>query len=144
MRNYRSIPTRFHSHSKYMLTIYTSTTKLIDTFDPNPMKMKLGHSYKKCLWNSTTFHNIAWDHHFHIINNMPKTFKRISLRFIYHRLLKGKMQYTHDHRCPHCQLIFDTNTPHDHFLQFYLTAIEKNNVSIQLKRSWIENSLPKN
>ena len=80
---------------------------------------------KKYSRNSTTFHSIAWDHHFHIINNMPKTFKRFNLRFIHDRLPSGKMQYTHDHRCPHCRLVFDTNTPHDHFLQYYQTAIEK-------------------
>ena len=80
---------------------------------------------KKYSWNSTTFHSIAWDHHFHIINNMPKTFKRFNLRFIHDRLPSGKMQYTHDHRCPHCRLVFDTNTPHDHFLQYYQTSIEK-------------------
>ena len=56
---------------------------------------------------------------------MPKTFKRFNLRFIHHRLPTGKMQFTNDHRCPHCQLIFDTNTPHDHFLQCSKTTTEK-------------------
>ena len=84
---------------------------------------------KKNAWNSTTFHSISWDHHFHIINNMPKTFKRFNLRSIHHRLPTGMMQYTHDHRCPHYQLIFDTHTPHNHFLQYYQTVIEKKTTS---------------
>ena len=36
-----------------------------------------------------------------------ETSKRFNLRFIHHRLPTGEMQFTHDHRCPHCQLIFD-------------------------------------
>ena len=35
------------------------------------------------------------------------------------------MQFTHDHRCPHCQLSFDLATPHDHFLQYPQTSADK-------------------
>ena len=57
--------------------------------------------------------------------SIPKTFKRFNLRFSHHRLPAGKMQFTNDHRFTHCQLIVDTNTPHDHFFQCSKTTTEK-------------------
>ena len=88
---------------------------------------------EKNKWNTTTFQNITWDHHSQIINNLPKTSKRFNLIFINHRLPTGNMQFTPDHRCLHCQHIFDINTPYDHFLQYPQTWIEKKRLdSIEL------------
>ena len=117
---------QFHLNLKYMLKIDISTTTSIDIFDPNPMKTKQGNSYKKMYkWNTTTFKNIAWDHHSQSINNLTKPSKLFKLIFIHRRLPTGKIQFTYDHRCPHCHLIFDINTPHNHFLQCPQTLIDK-------------------
>ena len=71
---------------------------------------------KKYKWNNNTFQNICWPQHSSSLNNMTETRKRHAIRFIHHRLPTGKMQFGLKHPCPHCKIVFDHNSDHDHFL----------------------------
>ena len=71
---------------------------------------------KKYKWNNNTFQNICWPQHSSSLNNMTETRKRHAIRFIHHILPTGKMQFGLKHPCPHCKIVFDYNSDHDHFL----------------------------
>ena len=47
---------------------------------------------------------------------MTETRKRYAIRFIYHRLPIGKMQFELKHPCSHCNILFYYDSDHDHFL----------------------------
>ena len=86
---------------------------------------------QKYTWKLQTFQSVNWHSHDKSIHVTRYTHKRFITRFIHHRLLIGKMNFTSEHRCPYCDIIQNQNTNHDPFLQC--------NLLIGEKKKWIEN-----
>ena len=63
-----------------------------------------------------TFNDICWSQHSFSLNNMIETKKQHVIRFIHHRLPTGKVQFGLKIPCIHCNIPFDQDSDHDHFL----------------------------
>ena len=69
--------------------------------------------YNIRLW---LFYSINWNIHFSYFRSLPDCVRRLSLRFIRHRLPTGNMLFYSPRSCSHCNLNLHSFLPHDHFL----------------------------
>ena len=97
---------------------------------------------QKYKWSKTTINSIDWETQRNIINKLPHTLQRTSLRFIHHRLPTGKMQFDIKHRRPYCNQAPTEVTSHDHFLQCIQSGQRKNIRLKTSRNSYLRNTLP--
>ena len=106
-----SDPFAIYLHKKYIHLSFQQ--RIRDSCYENEARSFLQYKYT---WDSKTIQNVEWNLYSSYYQLLSTGEKRNISRYIHHCLPSGMMMFDLKHRFPHCKLLPDSATEHDHFL----------------------------